>query len=393
MLKTYYRTVFWRTLPPRSYALLLVAIFFTFSSIGDGIDLWRGGAQSIGHLALNVVYAGLIGVGYGHGAMRNWRFIPLTAAIQLLVILTGSGSTVNGLTLEAGASMRLIVDGAGVLVSMIAGYVFFIVFISGEGVRHIRLRTEIDLAREMHSVLVPPIDFRNRRLEISGASVPTSEVGGDLLDLVAAEGALTCYIADISGHGVGANLLMGMLKSALRTRLAQQVDLATLVTDINRALYPLRKPSMFLTVAAVRFTDNAAMEFLVAGHLPILHYRAAGDAVVSLTTRQIGVGIQAEFPFRSDTVRVDSGDCLLLATDGVTEVEDGSGSPFGMERLAALLREHCSRPAKEIHELISSSALRHGTQKDDQTLMVIRCIGREEVCPASQASNGTSRGT
>jgi len=88
-----------------------------------------------------------------------------------------------------------------------------------------------------------------------------------------------------------------------------------------------------------------------------------GNAVISLTTRQIGVEIQAEFPFRSDAVRVDSGDCLLLATDGVTEVEDGSGSPFGMERLAALLREHHSRPAKGIHELISSSALRHGTQK------------------------------
>ena len=380
-IREYYRTAFWRKLSPRSYTLLLVAIFFTFSSIGYINDIWRGGSLSLERLALSVLYAGLVGVGYGHGAMRNWRFIPLTAALQLVVALTLSSGTIGGPTLDPLVKSRLVLDGIGLLVSMIAGYVFFIIFISGEGMRHIRLRTEIDLARDMHSVLVPPIDFRNGKLDIYGTSLPTSEVGGDLLDLDEGGNALTCYVADIAGHGVGANLLMGMLKSALRTRLKQQADLATLITDVNSALHPLRKPSMFLTVAAVCITENSALEFLVAGHLPILHYRAADDSVVSLTTRQLGVGIQQDFRFRSDSTRLQGGDCLLLATDGVTEVEDQRGTPFGMERLAELLRSHHSRPAKEVHDVLRSRVAEHGPQRDDQTLMVIRCTEQEDRSP------------
>ena len=200
---------------------------------------------SLERLALSVLYAGLVGVGYGHGAMRNWRFIPQTAALQLALALALSSGTIGRPTLDPFVKSRLILDGIGLLVSMIAGYVFFIVFISGEGMRHIRLRTEIDLARDMHSVLVPPIDFRNGGFDIYGTSLPTSEVGGDLLDLDAGRDGLTCYVADIAGHGVSANLLMGMLKSALRTRLRQEADLATLVSDVNSARIPSGGPRCF----------------------------------------------------------------------------------------------------------------------------------------------------
>ena len=309
--------------------------------------------------------------------MRNWRFIPLTAAIHLAVVLTIPDAGIHSRGLDPAVNSRLILDGFGLLGSMILGYIFFIVFISGQGMRHVRLSTEIDLARDIHAVLVPPIEFCNQRFDIYGTSLPTSEVGGDLLDLDVANGTLTCYVADISGHGVGANLLMGMFKSAVRTRLRQEGDLATLITDVNNALYPLRKPSMFLTTAAIRFTEGAPMEFLVAGHLPILHYRAAERTAVSLTTRQLGVGIQANYEFKKDSAEVQAGDCLLLATDGITEVEDRHGSAFGLERLAALLQEEHARPAKEIYELIRSHVARQGAQKDDQTLLVIRCLEPE----------------
>ena len=139
---------------------------------------------------------------------------------------------------------------------------------------------------------------------------------------------------------------------------------------------------MFLTVAAVRIREDSALEFLEAGHLPILHYRAADDSVVSLTTRQLGVGIQADFRLGSDSTRLQVGDCLLLATDGVTEVEDQRGTPFGMERLAELLRNQHSRPAKEVDDLLRSRVAEHGPQRDDQTLMIIRCT-EQENCSAN----------
>jgi sigma-B regulation protein RsbU (phosphoserine phosphatase) len=281
-------------------------------------------------------------------------------------------------------SDRLVLDGIGLFVSMILGYVLFIIFISGQGIRHIRLRTEIDLAREIQTVLVPPIALTQAGIDIYGASLPASEVGGDMLDVATLHETITCCVADIAGHGVGANLLMGMFKSSLRTRIRQRGDLATLMTDVNEALYPLRKPSMFLTVAAVQFNGGPDVHFLVAGHLPILHYRATEGAVVKLTTRQIALGMQPGYRFAQGSARVAEGDCLVIATDGMTEVENRNREPFGIERLASLVRDQHSRSPRELYAAIRTAVERHGRQRDDQTLMVIR---RQEAEPSPRSES------
>jgi sigma-B regulation protein RsbU (phosphoserine phosphatase) len=102
---------------------------------------------------------------------------------------------------------------------MVLGYILLVIFINKEGIKNLRLQAEINLAQELHSNLVPKIEIVNNRFEIFGISNPTDEVGGDLIDFFENETAQTCYIADVSGHGVAAGSMMGMFKSTIRVLL------------------------------------------------------------------------------------------------------------------------------------------------------------------------------
>lgn len=96
------------------------------------------------------------------------------------------------------------------------GYWVFINFIETEGFRHLRYQTEVELAEQLQSTLVPPILLRTEHLEIAGRSLPSSNMGGDLADTLQSEDSVICDIADVSGHGIAAGVLMGMVKTAVR---------------------------------------------------------------------------------------------------------------------------------------------------------------------------------
>ncbi|RMH81523.1 MAG: serine/threonine-protein phosphatase, partial [Calditrichaeota bacterium] len=294
--REHYRGEFWKSLPVRSYLKILLAIFFTFSSIGFITDLFNGGRLPKWELFFFVVFSGLTGVGYGHAAMRNWKSFPVVLGVHLSVSFLIPDTSFS-IELDRVIQHRLLLDGIGLLLCMVLGYVMFVLFISGEGVRQMRLQTEMDLAREMHEVLVPEFRLRQAGFAIYGKSVPASEVGGDLIDVYRNGDTFTCLVADISGHGVAAALLMGMFKSAMHTHLRRNPPLAEALNEVNQTLYRLKKRTMFLTCACLRFYPDGRTEYSVAGHLPILHYRAGSAQVEQLTLRQIPLAVQADYPF------------------------------------------------------------------------------------------------
>ena len=118
--------------------------------------------------------------------------------------------------------------------------------------RYLRAQAELAVAHEIHRVLVPSIDRTAGEDEFFGWSIASGEVGGDLVDLVDADGRWLAYVADVSGHGVGAGIVMGMFKSALRTRALADGSVAAVLGDIQTALMPLKQPNMYVTVACVR---------------------------------------------------------------------------------------------------------------------------------------------
>lgn len=371
--REFFRSGFWRSLRWNSYIIFLLGVFFTFSIIGFCADLFEGGRLTGIDLISSVIFSGMVAVGYAFAATRNLKYLPLVILIHLLIQFFLVNSEVTVATQQTHQT-RLMIDGMSIILCMVLGYIFFIIFISREGIHQFRMSTEIALAREIHEVLVPPLKERSDKFEVFGKSVPASEVGGDLLDVYQNQQGLTCYVADVSGHGVSAGVLMGMFKSAARMTLLENKSLKAFVNNINVVLHSLKKKNMFITFAGIRFGGEEDARATVCGHLPILHFLKNTGQVKDVLLKQIPLGVQPGYQFETIATKFQSGDVFALITDGLTEVVDKKDRELGIEPIRDLLRKNAHLPLKEIYHLLMSRVISFGKQRDDQTLMLIKCL-------------------
>jgi serine phosphatase RsbU (regulator of sigma subunit) len=299
---------------------------------------------------------------------RRRTFLAIAASYLLYTLF--SGLVLRRLP-EAPAG-RLPFDAIGAMVATMGGYLLFTYFINTSASRYLRARTEIELARDIHRVLVPPIDRRIGDVEFYGVSFASGDVGGDVVDVVEYNGGWVGYIADVSGHGVASGVIMGMFKSALRARLVSETGLAALLTELNAILMPLKPSASFITVAAVR-GEGAAIECAVAGHHPVLLVR--GTRVNEITRPQVAVGMFEDSTFEADAADWQPGDLVALVTDGLIEVFDAQNRELGSAWVREVLGAHADRPLREIAERLLAGARAHGPQLDDQTVLLIRDRG------------------
>ena len=370
------KRAFWRTVPLRGQLTFLAGVFFTFGSFGFIFDGMSLGETSLRRLAFAFLLSGGAGVGYALASIRNRLFLPFVIAAHLSLMPFAFAprrlEPPDAAAALQAARQRVTLDGPGAAVAIGVGYALFVVFIAREGIKRVRLQTEVTLAKEIHDVLAPEIFERVGRYGIHGRASPAAEVGGDLIDVVRNDGSAIALVADVSGHGVKAGMMMAMVKSATRMRLRSGGDLASLFTDLNSVLLPLKNPSMYVTCAAVRLDGSGLAQFAIAGHLPILHYRKGAGNVEQLTTggRPLAMFEGAEFP--TGTVRLDAGDVLAILTDGLVEVEDARAQEFGIERIEGLLSACPDDPLPALFARVLSAVRAHGPQRDDQTLLLVR---------------------
>jgi hypothetical protein len=357
-----------RTLPARQLLLLWLGIFSTFATIGFVLDIFDGGRLPIVRLTLVSLILGAQAVCFSVVVMRR-RWI--TFAWLLVAGLVSVAVVQQLFPLEPVAPAgRLGLDAAGVLSGITLGYTFFILFIDKTAARYLRAQTELAVARDIHRTLVPSIAHVAGEFEFFGWSIASGEVGGDLVDLVVTNSRWLGYVADVSGHGVGAGIVMGMFKSALRTRALADGSVASVLGDIQAALMPLKQPNMFVTVACVHGGAGPDVDCAVAGHLPILRVRAG--VVEEVTTPQLAVGMFAEATFASTRVECRNGDLLALLTDGLVEVVDTGNRELGFEWAKAALATVANRPLADIADHLLAGARNHGAQLDDQSILLIR---------------------
>jgi hypothetical protein len=368
---------FLRSVPLRSRLTLLAAIFFAFSSLGFISDLMSAHVNPVPVVLVNAMVAGSIAMAYAYGATghRRWLF---TGTLMLVAFVTFGVIHPSGAPLieaaPAGAiRSTLLMDGLGCLVGFVISYSAFMRFIGTEGARYMRVHADIELARGIHQMLVPTVGWRNERVELHGSSSPSHEVGGDLVDAVRLAHGWIGYVADVSGHGVASGLLMGIVKSAMRTRLLMGPTLNDLLTDVNQVLFDLSQPNMFVTLAALHH-DGDQLTFSLAGHLPILHYAAASRTIEELSIVQVPLGMFEDRRFASEATTAGRGDLFALVTDGLTEVFDANDHELGLDRLKVAILADASRPLREIAEGIARLAREHGPQVDDQTLLLVRVL-------------------
>jgi serine phosphatase RsbU (regulator of sigma subunit) len=264
-------------------------------------------------------------------------------------------------------------DGAAMLVSMALSTLAYRVHIATEGARQLSAEAELALAHRLQSVLVPTVIFRNARLEIYGRAIPSEKVGGDLVDVLESDGAVLAYLVDVSGHGIPAGTLMGAVKAAVRS--AASLPLGEILETVNRVLPSVKEPAMYATLAAIRLrSTDTDVEYTLAGHLPILHYRAAAGTVEELTLRQFPLGFFDDTPYETRRVTCAPGDMLALFSDGIVESADAADEHFGIHRLAEQLAATAGRSLEEVFGAVLSAASAHGVSHDDRSMLVVRIL-------------------
>jgi hypothetical protein len=357
-----------RTLPARQLLSFWAAIVSSFSMIGFVTDLLDEGRQPIARLAVNVVSWGALSIPYTRFSLplRLWPLGALLAGHVVLILVSARAFPL----LPDAPPGRVTLDAIGVTGTMFTGYILFLYFLNNTAARYLRAQAEIGVARDIHRVLVPVVERRIGAYEFLGRSNASGDVGGDLVDVVDHEGNWLAYVADVSGHGVGPGLVMGLCKSAMRMRARRAGGIGPLLEDVHAVLMPLKPPATFVTVACVRGGAGDALECAVAGHLPILRVR--NGKVEEVTEPQLALGMFDGTTFGSRTIDTQPGDLFALLTDGIVEVFDGGNRELGLDWAKHVLATDWDRPLAEIAGHLFDGARAHGPQLDDQTLLLIR---------------------
>jgi hypothetical protein len=246
--------------------LFMAGVFFIFSIIGFANDIMGMGRQPTLRFVLNVVQFGLFAVVYAIAGFalrkQSWKVIlPVFVAQQ--VVMNTLANWIRDLSMPAQMSAaeigrlqsRLTFDGAAIIIAVGIGYACFVYVSITEARRYFRAHAEMALAAEIHHVLVPDIDMRIGEFEFYGQSVPSGDVGGDLIDVFQGERGWIAYIADVSGHGVAPGVVMAMVKSAARMQLSSAEKSGGLLERLNSVLYPIKKPDMFATLAYLSLNE------------------------------------------------------------------------------------------------------------------------------------------
>lgn len=233
-------------------------------------------------------------------------------------------------------------------------------------------RAEDEVARKVHNALVPDVDVKVGEISVWGSSVPCDNTGGDFIEVFEDRGSVTIVVGDVSGHGVGAGILMAMIKGALRVRLQQETPLDRLMADLNELVLSLDRPGVFVTATAVRVHPDGRTECASAGHLPILRFDPLSPKAADIPNQCLPLGVQSEEVYVVTHTHLGPGETLALITDGLVEVQDGGGKQIGMKLIRKVLASRLSAPLPEIFKTLAQRCESFGRQNDDQTLVLVR---------------------
>lgn len=373
----------WRSASVSSRLMLLAGVFFLFAIVGLLSDLTAAIQHgNWWHLAFTGLFSGAVSAAYVVVIVTRPAWLALVVIVQIALTMyiaswtPVSPALISGGPLERVLTSRLMTVASAVVACVSISWFFLISWVTKSGRRYVQLDTELHLARDIHRALVPRIETRIGGFDFLGVSSPSGEVGGDLVDVVEHDGdpGWTAYLVDVSGHGVPSGVLMGMVKSAVRMALTTPAPFEPMLSGLNEVLYDVSQPQMFATFAALRPAGPGRIAYTLAGHLPILCWRAATGAVEQLVVSQVPLGMLPGRDYVAAETSCAAGDVFLVLTDGLTEVFDRSDREFGMEGVQATFAANAQSPLPQLEEALLTASRSHGTQLDDQSLILIRVV-------------------
>jgi phosphoserine phosphatase RsbU/P len=235
------------------------------------------------------------------------------------------------------------------------------------------LESDLSLAANIQRTLLPKPDLAPEGWEVCYHYQPANMVSGDYCDLFEVNGGLLFMLGDVSGKGIAASMLMSHLHATFRSLAEANLPLERMVQDANRIFCESTLAGQFATLVIGRAARDGSVEYVSAGHLPVLHIHADGATPKDSTGVPMGMFCDARFPVHRLTLA--DGDTLLLYTDGLTEARNSEGAEYGLKRIHALAARNIQmKPAGLISECIGDLlAFGQGSkQTDDLTLLAVR---------------------
>ena len=237
-----------------------------------------------------------------------------------------------------------------------------------------RLEEDIHVAAEIQQNLLPRSAPKLAGYDLAGSNRPCRTVGGDYYDFSYEDGVLRMALGDVSGKGIGAALLMTVLRAAVRAHWGETSP-ADAVARINRTVCQNVPENKFVTFCmALLDPESGRLTYVNAGHNPPLLVRSDGGTE-TLTEGGMVLGMFEDVPYAEASVELRPGDALIIFSDGVTETFDADGNEFGDERLAAVAVRvrHLGASALEGEILRDLEIFSKGAKAtDDRTLIVLR---------------------
>ncbi len=246
-----------------------------------------------------------------------------------------------------------------------------------------RMRQSLSLAKEVQQHLMPGADPQITGLDIAGASIYCEETGGDYYDYLirnaAQQGNIGIVVGDVSDHGVPSALLMTTARAFLRQRYSISGELDQIVSDANQELSrDVKESGRFMTMFLCEIDrPNAIIHWVNAGHEPAMIFDPNTAGFIELTGGGLRLGVSEESPYQKSEKKIESGQILLIGTDGIWESQNPSGEMFGKDRFKKVVREHSGKSAKQIlsavMEEIDDFSQAH-EKADDVTLVVVKVV-------------------
>lgn len=241
---------------------------------------------------------------------------------------------------------------------------------------HEREKSDLDIARKVQQNLFPHHTYDMRTIAYAGCCVPASAVGGDYFDYLPLGGQqLGFVLADVSGKGVSAALLMSNLQAMFRSQAKlAPANAPMLLETINQLFYGVTEPERYATLFFARYDDDSRrLNYINCGHTPPFLLRADGS-VSRLEPTAMVVGLITDWTAEEGELQLAPGDILVIVSDGVTEAGMETEDEFGESRLLGVLQANRDESPKILIDRIIDAVREFSSeeQSDDITVVAIQ---------------------
>lgn len=229
-----------------------------------------------------------------------------------------------------------------------------------ENIRQAAMRKELELASEMQSMLFPSKLPNDKKLDTAAFYLPHQQVGGDYYDFIwLNENECAFCVADVSGKGVAAALLMSNFQANLRILFNHTTSLTELVRELNTKVMASAKGEKFITLFIAKYNlVTRTLTYVNAAHNPPL--LATGNSISTLKIGSTGLGMFEEIPkIKEGIVNITPGTRIVCYTDGLVELENDSGEDFGIDSLKDLIKNNPDLSMADLNALIMGTIMNY----------------------------------